>query len=157
MHQIVKLERKENFYFLSEPLKCMSVMSSSFCMQQDQIVEEWQTNEIPLFQMRDLSHPKSFIKAPIIKRVMIKKITGSRNDVYLWEAPPSLVTHGGWNWCFTLVNSKTNTDFHKARSDTLFLAYKEIIDTSEMGNDEMCEEMQTRLLDTSKNCTTFTP
>lgn len=55
------------------------------------------------------------------------------------------------------MNTKTTADFHKARFDTLFLAYKEAVDISEMGNDEMCEEMQTRLLDTSKNCTTFTP
>lgn len=40
---------------------------------------------------------------------------------------------------------------------TLLLAYKEITDTSKMGNDDMHEEMETRLLDISKNCTTFTP
>lgn len=40
---------------------------------------------------------------------------------------------------------------------TLFLAHEEIIDTSKMGNDETREEIQTRLLDISKNGTTFTP
>lgn len=150
-------KKKYNCYFLTEPLRCTSVMSSRFCLQQSLILEEWQTQTILLSpSLRDFSHPVSFTKPPVTTSVTIQ-ITGSRNAVYLGEVHPLLLTYNRWNWCFILMNSNITTDHHKGKNphsipciyrDRWYIRYWERWNF---------EEMQTSLLDTSKKRTTFAP
>lgn len=63
-----EIRKKYIYYLLSEPLRYTSVTSSSLCLKQGQIIEEWQTNDIHLSQTRFLSLPEFFTNAPIIKK-----------------------------------------------------------------------------------------
>lgn len=150
-------KKKYNCYFLTEPLRCMSVTSSRFCPQQGLILEEWQTKMIVLsLNLRYFSHPVSFTKPPVSTRVTIQ-ITGSRNAVYLGEVHLLLLTCNRWNWCFTLMNSNIATDRHKGKNPrSIPRIYRDhwYIRYWEQWN---FEEMQTSLLDTSKKRSTFTP
>lgn len=139
-------KKKHNCYFLPEPLRCMSVTSSRFCLQQGQNLEEWET------QMRLLSHLYkfvSFIEPPTITRVTIQ-ITGPRNAVYL-EVHPLLLRYDRWNQCFTLMDGNIATDCHKGKvwcsvpriyRDHWCIRYREW---------QTSEEMQTSLLDTGRS------